>query len=71
MTRIYIQSINSTTSDHVCGYIILIFIHETGKSEIIFFVSVHFNIFKDPADVISFYRHQQILFRLILFLVRE
>ena len=31
-----IQSINSTTSDHVCGYIILIFKHETGKSEITF-----------------------------------
>ena len=36
MTRNYIQSINSTTSDHVCGYIILIFEHETGKSEITF-----------------------------------
>ena len=36
MTRNYIQSINSTTSDHVCGYIILIIVNETGKSEITF-----------------------------------
>ena len=49
MTRIYIQSINSTTSDHVCGYIILIFIHETGKSEITFLF----------LDISIFFKFQQ------------
>ena len=63
MTRIYIQSINSTTSDHVCGYIILPFVHEAEKSEITFeFQDIWMEyLFADTNN----------LFRLILFLERE